>query len=571
MKKRNRILLLLISTMMLLMLAGCGGTKVVFDIGDATLVSGTLKQTYKDGVVITPPEITKEGYVLAGWDGDYLTPSSATTVKPIWKKIHTVVFSTEEGIAEDSSKLTQQVVDGEAAEAPSVSRDGYELLGWSEDFSAVTGDMTVKAEWIPLYTVIFDVNGGTVEDDTQLIQTVRQGEAAVLPTVSRKHYDFVKWSEDTASVTENITVKAEWKLETLSSTEIFKCINPGTVEINTYRLNGYAWATGSGFFISEDGRVVTNYHVIENAREIVVKTADEKEYNITHVIAYDKEKDIAILQADTGSDAVPYLDISEELPQTGDAVYALGSSLGLTGTFSSGIVSTVNRELSEAPGVKYIQTTAPISSGNSGGPLVNEAGLVIGINTASYSGGQNLNLAVEISQIDSLEALNLSLDDFFKKEATIKYWIGENVVSEISEPHSTSAMRVANGVTVHGVIQSSREDDSYCASIPGGESIQLIMINVENTEALYNLLYSLAFSPSTTFSNSVDVDEENILITAVPNEDGSITCLIFVYIDQLTSLRHRNIIISIGTEGSSIEYDIFFYSLTEEDFNDIMS
>lgn len=290
MKKRNRILLLLICTMMLLMLAGCGGTKVVFDIGDATLVSGTLKQTYKDGVVITPPEITKEGYVLAGWDGDYLTPSSATTVKPIWKKIHTVVFSTEEGIAEDSSKLTQQVVDGEAAEAPSVSRDGYELLGWSEDFSAVTGDMTVKAEWIPLYTVIFDVNGGTVEDDTQLIQTVRQGEAAVLPTVSRKHYDFVKWSEDTASVTENITVKAEWKLETLSSTEIFKCINPGTVEINTYRLNGYAWATGSGFFISEDGRVVTNYHVIENAREIVVKTADEKEYNITHVIAYDKER-----------------------------------------------------------------------------------------------------------------------------------------------------------------------------------------------------------------------------------------------------------------------------------------
>ena len=507
MKKRNRILFLLVCAMMLLMLAGCGGTKVVFDIGDATLVSGTLKQTYKDGVVITPPEITKEGYVLAGWDGDYQTPSSATTVKPIWKKIHTVVFSAEEGVSQDGAKLTQQVVDGEAAEAPSVSREGYELLGWSADIS---------------------------------------------------------------SITENITVKAEWKLQTLSATEIFKCINPGTVEINTYRLNGYAWATGSGFFISEDGQVVTNYHVIENAREIVVKTSEEKEYSITHVIAYDKEKDIAILQADIGSDVVSYLDISEELPQTGDAVYALGSSLGLTGTFSSGIVSTVNRELSDAPGVKYIQTTAPISSGNSGGPLVNEAGLVVGINTASYSNGQNLNLAVEISQIDSLEALNLSLDDFFKKEATIKYWIGENVVSEISEPHSTSAMRVANGTTVHGIILSSKEEDSYCTSIPTGESIQMIMINVNSTDALYNLLYSLAFSPSTTFSNSADVDEENILITAVPNEDGSITCLIFVYIDQLTSLRYRNVIISLGTEGYPIEYDIFFYSLTEEDFEDLM-
>lgn len=571
MGKRNRILFLLVCIMMLLMLVGCGGTQVVFDIGDATLISGTVKQTYKDGVVITPPEITKEGYVLAGWDGNYQNPSSASTVKPIWKKIHTVVFSTEEGIAEDSSQLTQQVVDGEAAEAPSVSREGYELLGWSEDFSAVTGDMTIKAEWIPLYTVTFDLNGGAAENDAPLTQTVRKGEAAVLPTVSKEHYDFVKWSADLSSVTEDITVKAEWKLKTLSATEIFKYINPGTVEINTYRLNGYAWATGSGFFISEDGRVITNYHVIENARKIVVKTSDEKEYNVTRVISYDKEKDIAILQAEIGGDIVSCLDISEELPQTGDAVYALGSSLGLTGTFSSGIVSTVNRELSDAPGVKYIQTTAPISSGNSGGPLVNEAGLVIGINTASYSGGQNLNLAVEISQINSLEALNLSIDDFFHQEATIKYWIGEYVVPETTEPHATSPMKVENGTTVHGTIQNSKEKDSYCTSVSAGESIQMIMIDVENMEALYDLLYSLSFSLSTTFSNAVDISDDNTLITAVPNEDGSITCLIFIYVDPMTSLRYRNIIISLGTGGSSIEYDIFFYSLSEEDFKNIMS
>lgn len=569
MKKRNRLLLLLMCTILLLMLAGCGGTKVVFDIGDATLVSGELKQTYKDGIVITPPEITKEGYFLAGWDGDYQNPASATTVKPIWKKIHTVVFSTEEGVAEDSSKLIQQVVDGEAAEAPSVSREGYELLKWSEDFSSVTGDMTIKAEWIPVYTVTFDLNGGTADEDAQLTQTVRQGEAAVLPTVSRDHYNFVKWSADTSSVTENLTVAAEWKLETLSATEIFKRINPGTVELNTYRLNGVSWATGSGFFVSEDGRIVTNYHVIENAREIVVKTFEEKEYQITHVIAYDKKKDIAILQADLNGDLVSYLDISEELPQTGDAVYALGSSLGLTGTFSSGIVSAVNRELSDAPGIKYIQTTAPISSGNSGGPLVNEAGLVIGINTASYSGGQNLNLAVEISQMNSLEAVNFTMDDFFNKEATIKYWIGENVISEADGLHSTSAMKVSNGTTVHGVIQGASEDDSYCTAIPNGESIQLIMINIESTESLYNLLYGLAFSANNSLTNAVDIDEDDTLITAIPNEDGSVTCLIFVHIDAATALRYRNIIISLGTEKLPIEYDIFFYSLTEEDYENL--
>ena len=80
MKKSAKLLCGAILISALLFLVSCGGTRVVFDIGDATLVSGELKQTYKDGVTIVPPEITKEGYALVGWDGNYENPTEATTV-----------------------------------------------------------------------------------------------------------------------------------------------------------------------------------------------------------------------------------------------------------------------------------------------------------------------------------------------------------------------------------------------------------------------------------------------------------------------------------------------------------
>jgi len=131
-------------------------------------------------------------------------------------------------------------------------------------------------------------------------------------------------------------------------------------------------------------------------------------------------------------------------------------------------------------------------------------------------------------------------------------------------------MKVDNGTTVRGVVLGNKKTDSFCTSIPSEESIQLIMIKVKNKEALHDLLYGLALSQSSSLSGAVDVDEENTLITAVPNEDGTITCLIFVYIDKTTAFRYRNIIISLGTKGFFVEYDIFFYSLTEEDFQKII-
>ena len=89
MKRLAKLICGILMLTALVFLVGCGGIRVVFDIGDAVLISGELKQTYKDGVEIIPPEISKDGYALVGWDGDYETPAEATTVKPIWKKAST--------------------------------------------------------------------------------------------------------------------------------------------------------------------------------------------------------------------------------------------------------------------------------------------------------------------------------------------------------------------------------------------------------------------------------------------------------------------------------------------------
>ena len=569
MKKHTRIFLALLSVLLLFTLVGCGGTKVVFDIGDATLVSGELTQKYKDGVEIIPPEITKDGYALMGWDGDYKTPTQATTVKPIWKKLYSVQFDLAGGVTDNDALLTQQIIDGNAATAPAVTKDGFSFEGWNTDFSAVTSDLTVIAQWKALYTVTFDTNGGKAEDETLLVQTVKEGEAAALPIVTREKYNFKGWDTDVSSVTGNVTVKANWERKVYSATEIFKEINPGTVEINTYRLNDFHFSTGSGFFIDENGTVVTNYHVIENARKIVVTMHDKTEYEVTKVISYDKELDIAILSINTKGKKVPYLELADKLPVVGDAAYAIGSSLGLTGTFSSGIVSYVNRTVKDAENVKFIQTTTPISSGNSGGPLVNENGLVIGINSASYTEGQNLNLAVEISQLKQLKEVNLTPEQVFQKEGTLKYFFGEKIVKE-DTIFSTFGQPISNGDTVHGSISSAKDQDYYFTALPKEEAALLVMIKLDSLDDVKKLLVAPIVSKSSVVATAQPVGEDHYMLTVQQDDDGSYYCIIAVVIDQTILRSYSYVGMAIfGTDA--VDYEMFMYLMSAEDIEGFLS
>jgi serine protease Do len=146
-----------------------------------------------------------------------------------------------------------------------------------------------------------------------------------------------------------------------------------------------ASSLGSGFIIDDSGIVVTNFHVIENAEEITVTLSDETAFTAT-VLGQDQKTDIAVLKIDPGDTAltaVPFGD-SDSL-RVGDWVLAIGNPFGLGGTVTAGIVSARGRDIGNGPYDDFIQTDASINRGNSGGPLFNTKGEVIGINTAIFS------------------------------------------------------------------------------------------------------------------------------------------------------------------------------------------
>jgi tetratricopeptide (TPR) repeat protein len=149
---------------------------------------------------------------------------------------------------------------------------------------------------------------------------------------------------------------------------------------------------GSGFFIDEEGNVVTNYHVVEKATKILVKQETWGRYN-GKVIANDQESDLAILGTDAKNKfyRIKYLKISKKPPVVGDRIIVIGSPLGLEQTVSDGLVSAL-RPISGFGDI--IQISAPVSRGSSGGPVVNLKGDVIGVATFVIVGGQNLNFAI---------------------------------------------------------------------------------------------------------------------------------------------------------------------------------
>ena len=140
---------------------------------------------------------------------------------------------------------------------------------------------------------------------------------------------------------------------------------------------------GSGFFISPDGYIVTNNHVVDHAKSVQVTTADGTIYK-AKVIGTDPKTDLALIKID-GKNDFPYVKFAAHEPQVGDWVIAVGNPFGLGGTVTAGIVSAESRDIGAGPYDDYIQIDAPINKGNSGGPAFDVNGNVIGINTAIYS------------------------------------------------------------------------------------------------------------------------------------------------------------------------------------------
>ena len=182
-----------------------------------------------------------------------------------------------------------------------------------------------------------------------------------------------------------------------SATEIYNQSVKYVGEIITYDSRGNASTLGTGFVISSDGEVLTNYHVIEGAYSADI-TINNKKYEVSTVLAYDEDIDLAVLKIE--ADKLPHATLCKHSVNAGETIYAIGSSRGLTNTYSQGIVTYGNRIIN---GVSYVQHDASITHGNSGGPLINVYGEVIGVNTWGVDDSQNLNFAVYIGELDNLE------------------------------------------------------------------------------------------------------------------------------------------------------------------------
>ncbi len=182
--------------------------------------------------------------------------------------------------------------------------------------------------------------------------------------------------------------------------ELVRRVKPAIVGIVTYGANGTALTTGSGFFL-RPGQVVTNLHVIRGARRCEVKTLDGKGrvYQVSGLLAVDEEGDLALLSVELPSGRARSSELATLLPEEGEKIFVIGNPLKLEGSVSDGIVSAVR----ELPNIgKIIQITAPISHGNSGSPVFNLKGQVVGVVTIKVTNGQNINLAIGAARVRQL-------------------------------------------------------------------------------------------------------------------------------------------------------------------------
>ncbi len=182
--------------------------------------------------------------------------------------------------------------------------------------------------------------------------------------------------------------------------EIVKSSIDAVVLVVVSDPSGEQRGQGSGFLISPDGTIVTNFHVIDDAHSAVVKLRNGAFCPVDGVLAIDKKADLALIKV--ACKGLPSLALGEAGSLAiGARVVAIGSPLGLQNTVSDGIVSSVR---DGTDGQRWIQTTAPASPGNSGGPLLDSRGNVVGVITFQVVTGQNLNFAVPIESVKSLLA-----------------------------------------------------------------------------------------------------------------------------------------------------------------------
>jgi S1-C subfamily serine protease/Flp pilus assembly protein TadD len=186
----------------------------------------------------------------------------------------------------------------------------------------------------------------------------------------------------------------------LSADQLFSKVSPSVVRV-VARDGKFQTCLGSGFYVSDDGLLVTNYHVVRGAEFADILRADNTTLYVEGIVAEDRDADLALLKVNVTG--VQPLQLGQDAPpKIGTKVYAIGNPEGLTNTLSEGLISGVRSD--KGGRLRAIQTSAAISHGSSGGPLVTPDGVVVGVTAATVVDGQNLNFAVPAADVRKLIA-----------------------------------------------------------------------------------------------------------------------------------------------------------------------
>jgi len=228
-----------------------------------------------------------------------------------------------------------------------------------------------------------------------------------------------------------------------------------------------ATALGSGFIIDKKGIVVTNNHVIQGAEDIIVSVNGSKEYK-AKVIGKDPYMDLAVLQIESDEKFTPVSFGDSDKARIGDWVIAIGNPFGLGGTVTSGIISSRNRDIGLTRYDDFIQTDASINIGNSGGPLFDVNGKVIGINTAIFAPGGAASGSIGVGFAIPSNSASIVVNQLLEFGETKRGWLGVRIQEVTKEIAEVEKLKTAKGALVASVAENSPADK---AGIKAGDII----------------------------------------------------------------------------------------------------
>ena len=213
---------------------------------------------------------------------------------------------------------------------------------------------------------------------------------------------------------------------------------------------------GSGFIISEDGQIVTNHHVVAGAEKVTVKLADGRKFE-AEVLGSDPMTDIALLKVEADVD-LPTVDFGRsDTLRVGDEVVAVGNPFGLGGTVTSGIVSALSRDIRSGPFDDFIQTDAAINRGNSGGPLFNNEGDVVGVNTAIISpGGGSVGIGFAVPS----DLVQTVIADLADDGELSRGWLGVQIRPMTEEVATVLGYDAPKGAVIEAVSDDSPAEEA---------------------------------------------------------------------------------------------------------------